>query len=155
MKSHRSCVTQLLALIYIDIVAAASAAAEASSKCFGGVNDSPYLQWVTAFGGAYPSEACYSSSSDVTQGFAVHWKVDEDNIYLAVAARATGWVGFGLAETGGMRGADMIIFETNNATQIRDAHVLDERFPVDDICQDWILRDSSIEDGFVIFEAYQ
>jgi hypothetical protein len=60
-----------------------------------------------------------------------------------------------LAETGGMRGADMIIFETNNATQIRDAHVLDERFPVDDICQDWILRDSSIEDGFVIFEAHR
>ena len=81
--------------------------------------------------------------------------MDDENIYLAIAARAVGWAGFGLAETGGMKGADMVIFETANPMQIRDAHVLDTRFPIDDICQDWILRNSSIDDGFIIFEAYR
>ena len=115
-----------------------------------------YLDWVNANGDSYTTTACYNAtSSDTTQGFAVHWKVDDENIYLAVAARAVGWVGFGLAETGGMKGADMVIFETANPTQIRDAHVLDERFPIDDVCQDWILRDSTIDDGFIIFEAYR
>lgn len=35
------------------------------------------------------------------QGAAVHWKVDTETqelMMLAVAARATGWLGFGMAE---------------------------------------------------------
>ena len=127
-----------------------------SSMCFGGVNDSPYLDWVNDNAASYTTSACYNAtSSDTTQGFAIHWKVDDENLYLAIAARAVGWVGFGLAETGGMKGADMVIFETAYPTKIRDAHVLDVRFPIDDVCQDWVLRDSTIDDGFIIFEVYR
>lgn len=127
-----------------------------SAACFGGIDNAPYVDWVTSKGDFYTATACYNAtSSDTTQGFAVHWKIDEENVYIAVAARATGWVGFGLAETGGMRGADMVIFESANPNQIRDAHVLDVRFPIDDTCQDWILQDSNMNDGFIIFEAYR
>ena len=45
-------------------------------------------------------------------------------IQLAVAARATGWAAFGIAEAGGMKGADMVVFETAS-NDIFDAHVLD------------------------------
>ena len=151
MKAHQSHVAQLLALFCIDSVVGA-----VSSTCFGGVNDSPYLDWVNDNAASYTTSACYNAtSSDTTQGFAVHWKVDDENLYVAIAARAVGWVGFGLAETGGMKGADIVIFETAYPTQLRDTHVLDERFPIDDVCQDWVLRDSTIDDGFIIFEAYR
>jgi hypothetical protein len=41
-----------------------------------------------------------ANSDDETMGAAVHWKVDTVNqeLLLAVAARATGWLGFGMAE---------------------------------------------------------
>jgi hypothetical protein len=54
-----------------------------------------------------------------------------------------------------MKGADVVIFETANPGEIRDAHVLDKRIPVDDICQDWVFVDSRTKDGFIIFEAYR
>ena len=126
------------------------------NDCFGGTNNTAYLAWVADAGTKYTSEVCYNaSSSDTSQGVAVHWKLDNDNIYIAVAARATGFVGFGLAEGGGMRGADVVIFETANPGQLRDAHVLDERIPVDDVCQDWVFVDSHEDGGFLIFEAYR
>jgi DOMON domain/Copper type II ascorbate-dependent monooxygenase, N-terminal domain len=129
---------------------------DAASPCFGGVNDSPYQNWVKDRGSFYNVSACFNASSaDTTQGVAIHWKIDDKNLYLAVAARAFGWVGFGLAEAGGMRGADMVIYESANPGQIRDAHVLDERIPVNDTCQDWVYKESRNKDGFLIFEAYR
>ena len=128
----------------------------AAATCFGGVNNAPYLNWVNDKGSAYNVSACSNAtSSDTTQGVAIHWRVDSENIYLAVAARAEGWAGFGLAEAGGMRGADMVIFESANPGQVRDAHVLDERIPIDDTCQDWVFLDSRAVDGFIIFEVYR
>ena len=124
--------------------------------CFGGVDNEPYLNWLNEKGSAYNISACYNAtSSDTTQGVAIHWTIDADNLYLAVAARAEGWVGFGLAEAGGMRGADLVIFESANPGQVRDAHVLDARVPIDDTCQDWVFLDSRADDGFLIFEAYR
>jgi DOMON domain/Copper type II ascorbate-dependent monooxygenase, N-terminal domain len=128
----------------------------ASDECFGGSDSAPYLDWVAANGSSYNASVCYDAlSSDATQGIAVHWKVDDENVYIAVAARATGWVGFGLAETGGMKGADMVIFETANPGQLRDAHVLDELLPITDECQDWVFVNSRSEGGFLIFEGYR
>ena len=126
------------------------------NDCFGGTNNTAYLDWLADAGTSYTSAVCYNaSSSDTTQGVAVHWKLDDENIYIAVAARATGFVSFGLAEGGGMRGADVVIFETENPGELRDAHVLDERIPVDDTCQDWVFVDSHEDGGFLIFEAYR
>ena len=147
-------VTVLRCLIFI-LVALSRATLTAATACFGGVNNAAYLSWVDDKGSAYNVSACYNAtSSDTTQGVAVHWKIDEENLYLAVAARTEGWVGFGLAEAGGMRGADLVIYESGTG-QVRDAHVLDERVPVDDTCQDWVLLDSRAVDGFLIFEVFR
>jgi hypothetical protein len=73
------------------------------SQYFGGVENEAYVNWVNGKknDAANWSSAYFgASSSDVTQGAAVHWKVDDANqeLYVAVAARAEGWVGLGLAE---------------------------------------------------------
>jgi hypothetical protein len=68
---------------------------------FGSTDNQVYVDWVNSKKDANLSSAFFNASStDVTQGAAVHWKVDETNqeLYLAVAARAKGWLGFGLAE---------------------------------------------------------
>ena len=128
----------------------------AVNDCFGGINNAAYLDWVVDTGTSYTSAVCYNaSSSDTAQGVAVHWKLDSENIYIAVAARATGFVSFGLAEGGGMRGADIVIFETANPGELRDAHVLEERIPIDDVCQNWVFVNSHDNGGFLIFEAYR
>jgi DOMON domain len=126
------------------------------STCFGGVDNAPYLDWVNTKGDSYASSECLPSKTpNTTQGVAVHWKVDDENIHIAVDARAVGWVGFGIAEAGGMKGADMVLFEAAKPTVLRDAHVLDEFYPIDDICQDWVLSDSRTDEGFLIFEAFR
>jgi DOMON domain len=72
---------------------------------------------------------------------------------LAVAVRATGWLGFGISENGGMLGSDMIIFETLDPTVIKDAHVKDYCYPETDACQSWeLIRASSNSTKFLIVE---
>jgi hypothetical protein len=85
-------------------------------------------------------------------GAALHWNITNDSIYLAVAARATGWVGFGIAESGGMKGADPVIFMAAGKS-LFDSHILEERFPLPDGCQSWTLLNSQTDGGFLIFEA--
>jgi hypothetical protein len=75
---------------------------EDAATYFGGIDNDSYLQWLSQHQDSNYSSAYFStvSTDDQTQGAAVHWKVDVENevLYLAVAARATGWLGFGLAE---------------------------------------------------------
>jgi hypothetical protein len=64
-------------------------------------------------------------------------------VYIAVAVRATGWLGFGLAEAGGMLGADMALFTPIRPTEIIDAYTLEGRRPITDNCQqdgNWSMR---------------
>jgi hypothetical protein len=90
----------LVVLLILGVTDAATV-----STCFGGVDNAPYLDWVNTKGSSYASSECFPSKTpNTTQGVAVHWRVDDENIHIAVAARAVGWVGFGLAETGGMKG---------------------------------------------------
>jgi DOMON domain/Copper type II ascorbate-dependent monooxygenase, N-terminal domain len=149
--------TTLKHLFGVFVVALASGClALTPEECFGGSDHAPYIAWVSEQGSSYSAAVCFNSvSSDTSQGVALHWRVDEENVYIAVAARATGWVGLGLAETGGMKGADMVLFETANPGQVRDAHVLDELLPITDDCQDWIFVNSRSEGGFIIFEGYR
>ena len=125
-----------------------------TQSCFGGADNAAYIDWVAGAGASYTAAACYNASSpDTTQGMAVHWKLDDENIQIAFAARATGYVSFGISENGGMKGADLVIFETANPGKLRDAHVLDVFLPVDDVCQDWVFVDSHEDGGFLIVEA--
>jgi hypothetical protein len=71
---------------------------------------------------------------------------------VAVAARAKGWVGFGIAESGGMKGADSVIFMAADDALI-DSYILEERLPIPDDCQSWTLLNSQTDGGFLIFEA--
>ena len=103
------------------------------------------------------------SSIDPSNGAAIHWRVDEEWLHIAVAARCTGWVGFGLAEAGGMLGSDMALFVGSRPSEIVDAHVIENFYPEEDDCQqDWILVDSSglsskseaqDSEDFLMFEA--
>jgi dopamine beta-monooxygenase len=66
-------------------------------------------------------------------------------IQLALAVPATsGWVAFGIAEGGGMPGADMVVYEEVNNTRVKDCYATDHARPHldddDDNCDgDWEL----------------
>lgn len=97
------------------------------------------------------------TSLDDTDGAALFWNIDDSRINLAIAVRASGWVGFGLAEAGGMLGADMVLYEASTSG-LTDAHVLEDRvMPLTDDCQDWVLKGATLgndndEGGWIIVE---
>lgn len=149
MMDHH--ITSLLSLAYTP--------SKSEMKRFQPGDNSGYVSWLKEHGHEYqgsifqPSPAGGGNSGD---GVAIHWTIDDESsrILLAVAARAEGWVGFGLAEAGGMRGADMILFETEEGGRLVDSHVLSEPVPLEDDCQSWTLRRShQTDDGYLIFEA--
>jgi hypothetical protein len=85
----------------------------------------------------------------------VLWTVDEDAglLRLAVAAEASGWVGFGISDTGGMRGADIVVFEAQSR-EINDYFSMDYGRPqLDDCPSDWIMVSNIVQDSFIAFEA--
>lgn len=48
----------------------------------------------------------------------IFWTLDKDSIHLALEATAKGWVDFGLAESTGLRGADVVYYEAASNTLI-------------------------------------
>ena len=66
---------------------------------------------------------------------------------------AVGWLGFGITEVGGMKGADIIYFETANNGSLIDAYTLDYAKPIVDDHQDWTLKASSLSGGVLTIEA--
>jgi hypothetical protein len=127
---------------------------------FGGVDPEGYHQWYDSndISTKYPN-LVYIPGADPNKpenGAAIHWKVDGDFVHLAVAARATGWLGFGIAEAGGMLGADMAIFTASRPNEIVDAYTSDWRQPqTDDCSNNWELVSSLVdtEGGFLMFEV--
>ena len=120
---------------------------------FGGKNDEPYLDWVETKGMDYDASLFLPSVANQTDGAAIHWKIQDGFIYLGVAVHATGWLGFGVAEAGGMKGSDLFYFETSVRDEVTDAHVLDVLYPVPDDCQDWELIDSRQDEGFLMVQT--
>lgn len=141
-------------------VAAAQQPITVQKLFFGGSNstssNNAYQSWLTKKGSFYDHAVFVPLISNPSIGVAVHWHIIKERIYLAVAARATGWVGFGLAEAGGMQGAD-VVYYVASTNQLVDAYVLDvyQNGPLVDTCQNWKLRDAQSIGGFVIFEAYR
>jgi len=83
----------------------------------------------------------------------IYWKVDGDTLKLALEATATGWVGFGLGETKGMKGADIVYYE-HAAKSLTDAYVkAAEGKPSKDACQDWKLVAAETTGGKLIVEV--
>jgi dopamine beta-monooxygenase len=126
---------------------------------FQGVNHESYLEWYeTQVAGKYANHAFLQGSDPdkPEDGAAVHWRVDEEHIYIGVAARATGWAAFGISEVGGMTGTDMVIFTASRPDELVDAYTGEERFPQTDNCSsDWEMVASNIdlEGGFIMFET--
>jgi len=111
-----------------------------------------YINWLANDGGlsSYPRHAFLPTADDPDNGAAIFWKIDGDRFNLAIAVYATGWVGFGLSEAGGMIGSDMVLYEASSHHTLTDAHVVESRaLPIMDDCQDWTLKQATeaIVDG--------
>ena len=117
---------------------------------------STYLDWHAEYGGFYTRSAWFPSVTGNTTGLAVHWAMDNENLYLAVAASdAQGWVSLGFSENGGMEGSDIVAFQTATPDQILDGYIKNEKQPLWDTCQNWVLIRSVVDsdEGVVLFEA--
>jgi len=68
----------------------------------------------------------------------MYWRIEGDTVHLAVEATATGWVGFGLGETTGMAGADIVYYEATS-NKLIDSYAVSHAKPTADSCQDWNL----------------
>lgn len=77
----------------------------------------------------------YTSSLDLQAGaMTMYWTISGDTLLLGLEATSTGLVAFGLAETTGMRGSDIVYYEAAS-TKLVDAYA-----PATDMCQDWTLE---------------
>lgn len=83
------------------------------------------------------------------EGAAIFWSIYDDRIKFALTVRAEeGWVGFGISEAGGMRGADMALYQSSKPAEIVDAYVIADRStPLVDDCQDWKLEGAPVNEG--------
>ena len=79
---------------------AAPCKADDPKSYFDALDNEAYLSWLELPSVAYDSSFFLPSSAAPESGVALHWSLDNDRIMLAVAARATGWVGFGISEAG-------------------------------------------------------
>lgn len=127
----------------------------APSDYFGGEDNEAYLDWVATLSSDLTSTAFIPSAADPTLGAALHWRIvdNKDELELAVAVKASGWIGFGLSRNGGMTGADLFIVESKNLSAIGDYHTLDVRYPQLDECQNWVLTDAQVESGFFLVQV--
>lgn len=137
------------------VLPGASASAVSPAEYFAADGNAPYVSWLTSRGESNFDHSAFLAGDVEGEGVAVHWTIDDDasTIRLAIAARATGWVGFGLAEAGGMKGSDIVLFEaaTNSVT---DAYAVEYAAPqAENDSQDWTLLHSQVEGGFIVFEA--
>jgi dopamine beta-monooxygenase len=138
-------------IIFLSLLLQWLAQAKDTSTYFGGTDIEGYTAWLQ--GASYGKTAFIQSTQVDGAGVALHWTIEGETIKLAVAARATGWVGFGLGESGSMLGADIIMYSAES-NELVDSYVLDEpMMPYRDDCQSWTLIDSTVQDGFIIFEA--
>jgi hypothetical protein len=67
---------------------------------FNGEENEAYLQWLGNVD-TYDRSVFLPSPAGNSTGSALHWKIQGDEIFLAMAVKATGWAGFGIAEAGG------------------------------------------------------
>jgi len=166
MKLSLPCAT--LVLVPFQLFPSAKAAldcnvqvsrSETAAVCahFDAVSADPYYQWYDELDmKSRYTGMVYLQGSDASKpenGAAVHWKVDEEYLHLAMAVRATGWLGFGFGEGGGMVSADMALFEANKPDVIVDAYTTDQLVPVTDDCpSNWELVSFHSDGGFMMIE---
>lgn len=148
--------TVLLAAFPIFFSGSVSAHNHVPKDFFGADQHDDFLRWFDDNGDKYKGHEYFPTLADSSNGASIHWSIDDDDhISVAVAVRATGWVGLGLSENGGMSGSDVMLFEAAQPQNIIDAHLLGEFAPVVDDCQNWelIASHASESSDFIIVEA--
>eukprot|EP00929_Paragymnodinium_shiwhaense_P120829 TRINITY_DN9289_c0_g1_i1.p1 TRINITY_DN9289_c0_g1~~TRINITY_DN9289_c0_g1_i1.p1 ORF type:complete len:1157 (+),score=296.64 TRINITY_DN9289_c0_g1_i1:211-3681(+) len=92
---------------------------------------------------AEAQDIAFDDSAVVMPGYTLWWKVDvaAKEITVKMKAATAGWVGFGIAHMGGMKGADMVVgfVDDNGVASVKDYWSLDNVRPSEDECQDWQL----------------
>ena len=116
--------------------------------------DDTYLNWYSSVGSISYVRSIYlpSPQPDTSQGIALHWSIKDDTIEIVLVTQATGWIGFGIAEAGGMPGADIMIYEAS-MNKVIDAYATSYSAPIADDSQDWTLINSTVAGGYIIVEA--
>ena len=56
-----------------------------------------YTDWLQ--NAQYDKSTFLAHSADTTKGVMIHWTIDDETMYLAVAAKAQGWASFGTDTT--------------------------------------------------------
>ena len=117
------------------------------------VKDNPaFVTFETAVQDKYQHRHCFGEKAG--KDVCMFWKINGEDLELAVATQATGWLGFGLAESGGMIGADIFYYEAETDT-LTDAYATAYAKPVPDDCDsDWKLVDKTVdvENNFMAVE---
>ena len=117
------------------------------------VDKEDYSNWLGNAPNNYTRHDFLPSSTNADDGAAVFWKLSNNTVNFAIAVRATGWVGLGISEAGGMLGADVILFESSSPFQLVDSYILDDKaVPLPDDCQDWSLKNSIVNNGWILIE---
>jgi Copper type II ascorbate-dependent monooxygenase, N-terminal domain/DOMON domain/Copper type II ascorbate-dependent monooxygenase, C-terminal domain len=144
-------ITCILTLTFLTLVKALDDTSFETHSYFDGIDNQPYLTWLK--GKSFDRHMWLPSPRNPTLGVALHWTIEEPYIRLGIAAKALGWVGFGISEAGGMRGSDIVLYnvETN---ELIDSYVLDDLVtPFPDDCQNWNLISSVTDDAFILLEV--
>lgn len=78
----------LVGLVFANGIAKAQT--DDPTTYFGGIETEPYVQWLEETTPYERTKFLPSPAGDST-GTALHWTIRDDQIFLAVAAKATGW----------------------------------------------------------------
>ena len=95
--------------------------------------------------GTVNGEYEFNHSISSLPGYLIEWTITGDEIELRLTAPTTGWVGFGISESGGMIGGDEFVAhvdDTTGAVVSNDYHSTVQDFstpPVLDTCNDWVV----------------
>eukprot|EP00937_MAST-01D_sp_MAST-1D-sp2_P004180 g4180.t1 len=92
----------------------------------------------------------------VLPSYDFYWVTRPDTLFVALDAPTTGWVGLGIGEAGGMRGADIMIgsvHDTTGVATVGDFHGTQNGVPVKDGCQDWTIHHGEQADGRTLIVA--
>ena len=83
------------------------------------------------------------------------WGHDHSTFAIAVEAHTTGWVGFGISEAAGMRGADIMMgfVDEEGAAHVNDYYSIDNATPLLDGCQDWTVHYGEEKEGWTLIIA--
>ena len=101
----------------------------------------------------------YTGAKSLAPWYNISWSSDTttNNIILTIDARTSGWVGFGLAEGGGMRGADIVMasVDANGVPTFGDYYAINNEVPQQDVVNDWTLLSATEAAGVTSYCTQQ